>query len=158
SCPGFLSCSFSAPEQGKEKVFSPSTDSVREQICKAYRPYGGFRIEAAAPPMSIWCWNCQGAGSTETVQKIREVRRLHFPDFMFLMETKQKYAYVSGLQKSLGYDKLFTVEPNGLSGGLAVMWKDSYNVEILSSDKRIIDMKISSGPLDFFLSCIYGDP
>ena len=108
--------------------------------------------------MSIWCWNCQGAGSTETVQKIREVRRLHFPDFMFLMETKQKYAYVSGLQKSLGYDKLFTVEPNGLSGGLAVMWKDSYNVEILSSDKRIIDMKISSGPLDFFLSCIYGDP
>lgn len=108
--------------------------------------------------MSIWCWNCQGAGSTETVQVIREVRRLHFPDFVFLMETKQKFEYVSGLQKSLGYDKLFTVEPVGLSGGLAVMWKDNYNVEILSSDKRIIDMKASYGSLSFFLSCVYGDP
>ncbi|KAL0749510.1 hypothetical protein Bca101_031513 [Brassica carinata] len=51
-----------------------------------------------------------------------------------------------------------SVEPVGLSGGLAVMWKDSYNVEILSSDKRIIDMKASYGSLSFFLSCVYGDP
>lgn len=108
--------------------------------------------------MSILCWNCQGAGSTETVQKIREYRRKYFPDFLFFMETKQKWEYVNGLRKSLGYDKVFTVEPEGLSGGLAVMWKDSYQVVVLSSDKRIIDLRISIGSTSFFLTLVYGDP
>lgn len=108
--------------------------------------------------MSVWCWNCRGTGGAETVQVIREVRRKYFPDIMFLMETKQKFSYISQLQKSLGYDKVYTVEPLGLSGGLAVFWKNSYDVEILSGDKRIIDMKVRCGPLAFFLSCVYGDP
>ena len=108
--------------------------------------------------MSAWCWNCQGAGSTETVQIIREVRHKFFPDIMFLMETKQKFGYISDLQKSLGYDGIYTVEPLGLSGGLAVFWKSSYGVEILSGDKRIIDLKVSVRSMSFFLSCVYGDP
>ena len=108
--------------------------------------------------MSILCWNCQGAGSTETVQQIREYRRKYFPDFLFFMETKQNWEYVNGLRKSLGYDKVFTVEPEGLSGGLAVMWKDSYQVVVLSSDKRIIDLRISIGSTSFFLTLVYGDP
>lgn len=58
----------------------------------------------------------------------------------------------------MGYDHLITVEPEGLSGGLALMWKDSYQVDILSNDKRIIDMKVKLGLLSFFLTCVYGDP
>lgn len=67
---------------------------------------------------------------------------------------------MSGLQKELGYDKIFTVELIGLSSGLAVtvMWKDSYKVEVLSGDKRIIDLKVSYGSSSFFLTCVYGDP
>lgn len=117
-----------------------------------------FRIEAAASPMSILSWNCQGAGSVETVRHLRGLRRKYFPDFVCLMETKQKYEYVLGLKKILGYDHLVTVEPVGLSGGLAVMWKDSFQVEVLSSDKRIIDLKVKFGSSSFFLTCIYGDP
>ena len=48
--------------------------------------------------MSIMSWNCQGAGSTETVQQIREYRRKYFPDFLFLMETKQKFEFINGLK------------------------------------------------------------
>lgn len=77
---------------------------------------------------------------------------------MCLMETKQKYEYVLGLKKILGYDHLVTVEPVGLSGGLAVMWNDSFQVEVLSSDKRIINLKVKFGSSSFFLTCIYGDP
>lgn len=76
---------------------------------------------------------------------------------MFLMETKQKIEYMVGLQKSLGYDEIITVEPNGLSGGLAVMWKKSYEVVVLSSDNRIIDLRVKVGSLVFFLTCVYGD-
>lgn len=74
------------------------------------------------------------------------------------METKQQSDYVKGLQKSLEYDQLITVDPVGLSGGLALMWKDSYKVVILECDKRLIDLKISYGSMVFFLTCVYGDP
>ncbi|KAF2548280.1 hypothetical protein F2Q70_00022416 [Brassica cretica] len=78
---------------------------------------------------------------------------------MFLSETKQKFDYMLGLKKSLGYDQLFMVESVGLSGGLAMLWKDSYQVDVLSSDIRIIDLKVTCGVLSsFFLTCVYGDP
>lgn len=53
---------------------------------------------------------------------------------------------------------MITVEPEGLSGGLALLWKNSYPVTVLSSDKIIIDLKISFGSISYFMSCVYGDP
>ena len=108
--------------------------------------------------MSILSWNCQGAGSTETVQFLRALRRKYYPDLVFLMETKQKYDYIVGLKKQLGYDHVFTVEPEGLSGGLALLWKDNFQVSVLSSDKRIIDLKVTVGSTSCYISCVYGDP
>lgn len=71
--------------------------------------------------MSVLSWNCRGAGSSETVQYIREIRIKFFPDFLFLMETKQRRRYMVNMKKELGYDGMTTMEPIGLSGGLAVM-------------------------------------
>lgn len=74
------------------------------------------------------------------------------------METKQKFVYVSSLKESFGYGKLFTVEPLGLSGGLAVFWKECYKVNVLSLSSRVIDLKVKLGLLSFFITCVYGDP
>lgn len=74
------------------------------------------------------------------------------------METKQKHEYITGLKNSLGYDEVVTVEPIGLSGGLAVLWKSNFKVVVLSADKRVIDLKVALGSLTFYLSCVYGDP
>lgn len=38
------------------------------------------------------------------------------------------------------------------------MWKKHYNVEVLSKDNRIIDLKISLRATSFYLTCVYGDP
>ncbi|WZZ78471.1 hypothetical protein YC2023_099043 [Brassica napus] len=54
------------------------------------------------------------------------------------------------LKLSLGHDNLHTVEPIGRCGGLALTWKSSYGVDILYSDKRIIDLKVTIGSLVFF--------
>lgn len=65
--------------------------------------------------------------------------------------------FMEGLQQKLGYNQLVTVEPVGLSGGLAVMWKDSYSVSILSADRRIIDMEVTFGSIKFFsYMCVWG--
>lgn len=74
------------------------------------------------------------------------------------METKQKFDYVLGLKKILGYNQLLTVEPIVLSGDLALMWKDSFHVEVISSDKRLIDLKVKCGSYAFYFTCVYGDP
>ncbi|KAG7586642.1 Reverse transcriptase zinc-binding domain [Arabidopsis thaliana x Arabidopsis arenosa] len=88
----------------------------------------------------------------------QEMRRDHFPDILFLLETKNSSHHVLNVKQWLGYDFAHIVDPEGLSGGLALFWKASYDVEVLHSDKRIIDTKVKIGSLWFFVSFVYGDP
>lgn len=46
----------------------------------------------------------------------------------------------------------------GLSGGLALFWKNNFEVEVLSSSSRVIDTKIKAGSRSFYISFVYGDP
>ncbi|KAG2252659.1 hypothetical protein Bca52824_082795 [Brassica carinata] len=52
---------------------------------------------------------------------------------------------------------MFLVNPVGLSGGLALFWKPSFHVEVLSSSNRIIDTKVKAGNIDYFMTFVYGD-
>lgn len=67
---------------------------------------------------------------------------MHFPDILFLMETKNTKDVVVDYQGWLGYNNIFTVEPIGLSGGLALYWKSCYKFEILHVDKNVIDVRV----------------
>lgn len=62
------------------------------------------------------------------------------------------------LQVWLGYDRLYTVDPVNIAGGLALFWKSSVDVEILYADKNILDVKILYEDKQFYLSCVYGNP
>lgn len=70
------------------------------------------------------------------------------------METKQSQGYIENLQRSLGYEKVITVELVGLSGGLALFWKECYEVEVLQADKNIIDCCVKLGSINFFVTSI----
>ncbi|KAL1198728.1 hypothetical protein V5N11_002991 [Cardamine amara subsp. amara] len=96
--------------------------------------------------------------SNLTIQILREMYRAHFPDFLFLLETKNSSDRVLNMQQSLGYVHSHIVDPEGLSGGLALFWKSCYTVVVLQSDKRIIDVKVTLGRLEYFISFVYGDP
>lgn len=60
--------------------------------------------------------------------------------------------------RSLGYDHHFLVSPVGLSGGLALFWRDSHTVYVLYSDNRLIDRRVKVGSTTFFMTFVYGDP
>lgn len=62
------------------------------------------------------------------------------------------------LQAWLGYDRLYTVNPRGKSGGLALFWKSSVDIPFQFVDKNLLDMFVNIGNASFYVSCIYGEP
>lgn len=77
---------------------------------------------------------------------------------MFLMETKQKDEEIYKMYKGTAFTNHYTVPPEGLSGGLALSWKDTVQIEILFSSANVIDTKIEFNGKTFFVSYIYGAP
>ncbi|OMO87766.1 reverse transcriptase [Corchorus capsularis] len=80
-----------------------------------------------------------GAGPALTVQALKELIRKNGPQILFIMETKNKRKYMENLKRNLKFRFCFYVEPEGLSGGLALLWHDDVSVHIIRSCKNLID-------------------
>lgn len=103
-------------------------------------------------------WNCQGLRGNLTVRRLKELHRCFSPDILFLMETKNEDDIISTSLQDLGFTNQFTVPPLGLSGGLALLWKEGINIELLDSSPNLIDSKITLKSISSFVSFIYGPP
>lgn len=108
--------------------------------------------------MKLISWNCQGIGVALTVKNL-EVCRRKKPRVAFLMETKQKGKVVRKLRRC-GLDEDWIANPEGLSGGLALWWANTVDVEILFSSKNIIHTAVHSSaiPVPKFITFVYGPP
>ena len=65
-------------------------------------------------------WNCQNAGSALTVKALKMLKRKYDSDVVFLMETKNRRDRLEGLREKLKFGEGVYVDPEGLSGGLAL--------------------------------------
>lgn len=77
----------------------------------------------------ILSWNCQGIGGFLTV-RLHEICRRLFPGIIFLMEIKGDRNYLQELHEEFGYDYLFTVDPQGLSGDLAFLALPEFKIKV----------------------------
>ena len=93
-----------------------------------------------------------------TISYLREIWHKHKPDFLFLSETKQEFEFVQGFQDHFGFDNLVTVDPVGRSGGLALYYNNDYQVKVLYSSNRMIDVEAVALGKTIFLTFVYGDP
>nr|GEV85020.1 reverse transcriptase [Tanacetum cinerariifolium] len=88
--------------------------------------------------MLVLSWNYQGVGRSLTVLNLRELCRVHCPDIVFLMVTKNKEAKLESIRRTTSFDGRFYVNPVGRSGGLALWWQNSFSVIVSDSSKNMI--------------------
>ncbi|GJX09615.1 reverse transcriptase [Tanacetum coccineum] len=100
----------------------------------------------------------KGVGRSLTVLNLRELCRVHRPDIVFLMETKNKEAKLESIRHTTSFDGKFYVNLVGRSGGLVLWWKNSFSVIVSDSSKNMIVVEGSSlSPYFSFRACfIYG--
>ena len=81
------------------------------------------------------------------------------PMFVFLCETRQKSSKMKRIRGHLGLHGFLGVDSNGLSGGLALFCHESYQVTVLGTDDRFIDISVSSpGGEQWRLTAVYSEP
>ncbi|KAM1140019.1 hypothetical protein ACFX19_040841 [Malus domestica] len=71
-----------------------------------------------------------------------EQNRLHTPDIVILLETKNNSRNYVHLKMRLQMEHLFAVEPRGIGGGLCVFWKDDVQVILMNSEEFMIELKL----------------
>ncbi|GLT76367.1 hypothetical protein SLA2020_480330 [Shorea laevis] len=76
------------------------------------------------------------------------------------METKKPKRYLERLRRKFSFSSSLYVEPQGLSGGLALWWIEDARISLFYSDKNMVDGYCSDGDYttSWHFSFIYGEP
>uniref|UniRef100_A0A803QSM5 Reverse transcriptase domain-containing protein n=1 Tax=Cannabis sativa TaxID=3483 RepID=A0A803QSM5_CANSA len=78
---------------------------------------------------------------------------------VFLSETRSRSAYMETVRARLGFEGCFCVDAKGKSGGLALLWKAPYSVQIVSFNDFHIDAWINmEDDFNWRFTGFYGDP
>ncbi|KAK2976049.1 hypothetical protein RJ640_024777 [Escallonia rubra] len=109
--------------------------------------------------MSCLSWNCCGLGNPRTIRELEGRINKEDPHLVFLSETRCRSRKLEFLKNKWGMHGLF-VNPNGLSGGLALLWKNEVNVAIQSFSQNHIDATIGADQDNFKwrFTGFYGHP
>lgn len=107
--------------------------------------------------MNTLSLNCWGVGLPRNIQFLSDVVRQEKPTFIFLCETLAGKSKMEWVLVKLGYQGLFVVEPVGRSGGLALLWKEQDQVELLGFSQNHIDVNIiTEQEVSWRLTGLYG--
>ncbi|MCI22403.1 endonuclease/exonuclease/phosphatase family protein, partial [Trifolium medium] len=93
------------------------------------------------------------------IPNLRNIAQGHRPDVLFLSETLSKAQKLESIRVMLKYDSCLSIDVEGRSGGLAVMWKDNVKCKVMNYSRNFINLIIEDGEKgDWRLTCYYGYP
>ena len=95
--------------------------------------------------MTILAWNCRGMGSTLAVRALTDKVKGSDSMLVFLAETKANQKRIKGLQRKLSLTQGISVKSDGRSGGLAMLWKEGFDVRLKSCSNTHIDVVMCEG-------------
>jgi hypothetical protein len=70
-------------------------------------------------------------GNGPAVRGLLDLQKKEDPDVLFLSEMKMRREKLEGLKWKLGMPNKFVKDCEGLSGGLAIFWKNTINLRVL---------------------------
>jgi exonuclease III len=97
--------------------------------------------------MNLICWNCRGLGNLRTARELHHLVKTKHPHILSLMETRMKNCSLQRLRVQFGFQGLFAVDLVGLSGGLALFWRDNNAIEVQNYSRRHISARIRTESL-----------
>jgi exonuclease III len=95
--------------------------------------------------MKILSWNCRGLSTPSAIPNLRNVAQGFRPDILFLSETLSKTQKMEAIRVMLKYDACLSIDVEGRSGGLSVMWKENLKCRIINSSRNFINLIVSDG-------------
>lgn len=107
--------------------------------------------------MKILAWDCQGIGPKLTRDHLDSCIFNYNPDVIFLSETKSSDSKVQSLLYSLNYPHLWSYNIRGSAGGIALLWKDGFQLELMHHTSTMVNVIVHSGPTEseWVLTCLY---
>lgn len=103
-------------------------------------------------------WNCHGLGHVATIRALRELCTFHRPSLIFISETKiSNTQTVQRIADSFKFEHAYTVPAQGTSSGLALLWKDEMDVQVVTASANYISAMILNDPEQnpWFLTGVY---
>lgn len=82
------------------------------------------------------------------MNELRQLIVAVVPDIIFLCETKIHVNEFDRIRRKCKMEGCFVVDSVGRKGGLAILWKDSFDVQVQSYSQNHIDTIIKRGGLD----------
>ena len=98
--------------------------------------------------MSLICWNCHGLRNPQTVQELGDIIRAQDPVAVFLAETWLDETRLKGLCNTLKMKNVFGVSRITRGGGLALFWRQDFDLQVTNSGLNFIDAVINLGKED----------
>ncbi|XP_026383665.1 uncharacterized protein LOC113279176 [Papaver somniferum] len=107
--------------------------------------------------MRILSWNVQGFKTASTRNHLSGIIRAQNPDIIFLCETKLSKIKCQPFLKQYQYPNWDYIEPEGMSGGLVILWKNGFTCDIVDTHLNMFSAIVQSDPSkpEFLLTCIY---
>ena len=109
--------------------------------------------------MSCLSWNCCGLGNPQTEAILVDLVGKKDLNMVFLMETKVDKEVIVRISHKMQYTNYFVVPHHNGGRGLALLWKDDFVMNVLTSSDNHIDGVVDQGMNDAWrFTGFYGDP
>ena len=110
-------------------------------------------------PMSILIWSCNDATSRSFLHAIKDHIHTCILVLLGLLQTRVSGTQANAICRKLGFDHWVRVEAFGSSGGIWILWKETFRIDILQTHSQFIHQKVSiQGTNPWILSVVYGNP
>lgn len=109
--------------------------------------------------MSWLCWNVQELGNQRTFHELASIMRVQDPAVVFLAETWADEDRLMKLCDDLHFDDIWVVPRETRAGGLALLWRNSIQIDVDSSSLNHINVIVNKSKEDSWrFTGIYGMP